>query len=307
MKISIIVPVYNAELTIKKCIDSIINQIDDNFELIIINDASNDNTKLVLNKYIDNPLIKIINNKDNMGIGYSRNIGIKCARYDYISFIDSDDYIKPNMFKVLKENILDNDLIIFNYNKIVKNEIYKNEYNFTNREVNFKNNPDILLDINLSPWNKLYKKSLLIDNYFPENLKYEDAIVVVKAFLNAKKIKIINDKLYNYVVRNNSETTIIDEKVFDILKISDLIIKELKGKISTNCLEAFMIRNLFRYTIQQKYQKNRKLKYKFVDDAFTFLDTNFPSWKKNKIYNKRSFIKKIIEKNKLLTKIYISL
>lgn len=307
MKISIIVPVYNAELTIKKCIDSIINQIDDNFELIIINDASNDNTKLVLNKYIDNPLIKIINNKDNMGIGYSRNIGIKCARYDYISFIDSDDYIEPNMFKVLKENILDNDLIIFNYNKIVKNEIYKNEYNFSNREVNFKNNPDILLDINLSPWNKLYKKSLLIDNYFPENLKYEDAIVVVKAFLNAKKIKIINDKLYNYVVRNNSETTIIDEKVFDILKISDLIIKELKGKISTNCLEAFMIRNLFRYTIQQKYQKNKKLKYKFVDDAFTFLDTNFPSWKKNKIYNKRSFIKKIIEKNKLLTKIYISL
>lgn len=305
MKISVIIPAYNAEKTIVKCLDSIINQTYKNLEIIVINDASTDNTLSIINKYKND--IKIINNKENKGIGYSRNTGVKNATGDYISFIDSDDYIETNMYEKLINEIKDNDLIIFNYNKIVNSKTYSNEYNFLNRVVNFKNNPEILLDINLSPWNKLYKKDLLKNNLFPEDLKYEDAIVVVKSFLNANKISIINDKLYNYVVRNNSETTIIDEKVFDILKISKLITNELKNRIDNNYLEAFMIRNLFRYTIQQKYQINKKLKCKFIDDVFSFLNTNFPKWRKNKIYNKRSFIKRLIEKHKFLTKLYISL
>lgn len=307
MKISIIIPTYNAEKTINKCIDSILNQTYKDLEIIVINDNSTDNTSKLLEKYQNISNLKIINNIENRGIGYSRNIGVKNSSGSYISFIDSDDYIEPNMYEVLVNEINDNDLIIFNYNKVLNDALLDNEYNFENRVVTFKNSPDLLLNINLSPWNKLYKKELFTNNLFPENLKYEDAIVVIKAFLNAKKISIINNKLYNYVVRNNSETTIIDERVFDILKISNLITQELKDKINNEYLEAFMIRNLFRYTIQQKHQINKKIKYKFVDDVFTYLNTNFPSWKKNKIYNKRSFIKRVIEKSKILTKIYISL
>lgn len=307
MKISIIIPAYNCEKTIEKCINSILNQTYQNLEIIIIDDASIDNTSKILNKYKDNKNIKLITNKENKGIGFTRNTGIKNASGDYISFIDSDDYIEKNMYEVLIKNIENNDMIIFNYNKIINSHIFDNEYNFKNRIVNFNKDPEILLNINLSPWNKLYKKELLKDNLFPENLKYEDAIVVVKAFLSSKNIKIIDEKLYNYVVRNNSETTSVDEKVFDILKISDLIIKEAKNKIDNNYLEAFMIRNLFRYTIQQKHQIDKKVKYEFVDEVFNFLNVNFPKWRKNKIYNKRSFIKRSIEKSKFLTKIYITL
>lgn len=309
MKISIIIPCYNAKDTIKRCLDSVLNQTYKDIEIILINDASTDKTLDILNEYknLYKKLI-IINHEENKGISYSRNEGIKKASGELISFIDSDDYMNSNMIEVMVNKLREDssDLVICNYNKYVSNSMFGNEYKFTNGLVNFKSSPNLILDINLSPWNKLYKKSLLKNNYFPEGLKYEDAIVVVKALKNAQNISIINEKLYNYVVHSNSETTIVDEKVYDILMISELIYKELCNYIDHEYLEAFMIRNLFRYTIQQKNQISKKVKYDFVNKVFDFLNNKFPKWRKNKIYNKRNFFKKVIEKNKILTKIYIT-
>lgn len=309
MKVSIIIPCYNAKDTIKRCLDSVLNQTYKDIEIILINDASTDKTLDILNEYknLYKKLI-IINHEENKGISYSRNEGIKKASGELISFIDSDDYMNSNMIEVMVNKLREDssDLVICNYNKYVSNSMFGNEYKFTNGLVNFKSSPNLILDINLSPWNKLYKKSLLKNNYFPEGLKYEDAIVVVKALKNAQNISIINEKLYNYVVHSNSETTIVDEKVYDILMISELIYKELCNYIDHEYLEAFMIRNLFRYTIQQKNQINKKVKYDFVNKVFDFLNNKFPKWRKNKIYNKRNFFKKVIEKNKILTKIYIT-
>lgn len=307
MKISVIIPVYNSEKTIKKCIDSLLNQTFKDLEIILVNDASSDNSLNIINSYKNNNII-VINNDVNKGIGYSRNIGLKNASGEYISFVDSDDYVNNNAYEQLYNatNNNENDLVICNYNKIINNSIVENEYIFENSKVTLKSNPEMLLNINPAPWNKLYKKELVKNLYFPENLKYEDTIFVLSAINRAKSIKIISDKLYNYIVRDKSETTIVNEKVFDILNISEMVINELKNNIDSTYLEAFMVRNIFRYTLQQKKQLNKKLKYKFVDDAFSFLNINYPNWRKNKIYNKRNILKRIIEKNKLLTKIYIT-
>ena len=169
-------------------------------------------------------------------------------------------------------------------------------------------NPNLLLDVNLAPWNKLYKKELLKNVTFPENLKYEDAIVVVKAMARAKKIGIVDEKLNYYLVRNKSETTVMDKRVFDILKITNMIIAELKSYSYYNKIEkyvsAWCTRNLFRYTLQQRNQNDKKLANRFIDEVFEFLNSNFPDWRNNEIWKKRSILKRIIEGNKTLTKIY---
>lgn len=310
MKISIIIPVYNAEKTLNKCLDSIINQTYKNLEIIIINDASIDSSLDIIKKYEkENKNIILINNKENKGIGYSRNNGIKKASGDYISFIDSDDYIENNMYEIITKNINKSkpDLLIFNYNRIIKNKVFDNEYIFNNKITTFKESPEIIYNINLSPWNKIYKKELIKDVLFPEDLKYEDALFVVKSYNKAKNISIIDNKLYNYCIRDKSETSTVDEKAFDILKVSKLITEELNSYKNNIYLEAFMIRNIFRYTLQEKKQKKKKLKYKFVDEAFKFLNDYYPNWRKNKIYNKRNIFKRLIEKHKLITKLYISI
>ena len=152
---------------------------------------------------------------------------------------------------------------------------------------------------------------MLEDIRFPENLKYEDAIVVVKAMARSKKIGMIDEKLNYYLVRSKSETTSMDKRVFDILIITKQIIEELKSHDYYNDIkkyvEAMTIRNLFRYTIQQKYQKDKKIKNKFIDDVFTFLNKEFPNWRKNKIWKKRNVFKRTIEQSKILTKIYCKL
>ena len=317
IKVSIIVPVYNTEKYLRKCLDSLVNQTLKEIEIIIINDKSPDNSgKIIMeykNKYKEK--IKVIHNKTNKGIGYNRNIGVKNASGKYIMFIDSDDYLDRSAceklyFKAINEKL---DLVLCNFHKMLEknDELEEIAPDFVIpyfENTTLYKNPNLLLDVNLAPWNKLYKKELLKNVTFPENLKYEDAIVVVKAMARAKKIGIVDEKLNYYLVRNKSETTVMDKRVFDILKITNMIIAELKSYSYYNKIEkyvsAWCTRNLFRYTLQQRNQNDKKLANRFIDEVFEFLNSNFPDWRNNEIWKKRSILKRIIEGNKTLTKIY---
>ena len=317
IKVSIIVPVYNTEKYLRKCLDSLVNQTLKETEIIIIDDKSPDNSgKIIMeykNKYKEK--IKVIHNKTNKGIGYNRNIGVKNASGKYIMFIDSDDYLDRSAceklyFKAINEKL---DLVLCNFHKMLEknDELEEIAPDFVIpyfENTTLYKNPNLLLDVNLAPWNKLYKKELLKNVTFPENLKYEDAIVVVKAMARAKKIGIVDEKLNYYLVRNKSETTVMDKRVFDILKITNMIIAELKSYSYYNTIEkyvsAWCTRNLFRYTLQQRNQNDKKLANRFIDEVFEFLNSNFPDWRNNEIWKKRSILKRIIEGNKTLTKIY---
>lgn len=319
-KVSVIVPVYNTAKYLRRCLDSLVMQTLKDIEIIVIEDKSKDNANEILKEYEEKyeDKIKVFHNKTNKGIGYNRNFGIKKATGKYISFIDSDDWTNETMYeKMYEKAIKDNlDLVVCKFHKMLEkdDDLIEIEPDFKIpyfKNTSLKDNPNLLLDINLAPWNKLYKKELLDDIRFPEDLKYEDAIVVVKALARAKKIGIVDEKLNYYLVRSKSETTSMDKRVFDILTITKEIIEELKSHDYYNDIkkyvEAMTIRNLFRYTIQQKYQKDKKIKNKFIDDVFTFLNKEFPNWRKNKIWKKRNVFKRMIEQSKILTKIYCSL
>ena len=317
MKISVIVPAYNSEKYIEKCIDSLLNQTLKDIEIIVINDCSTDNTKKILEGYKkNNNNIKIIHNKSNKGIGYNRNIGIKKAQGEYISFIDSDDYIDEKMYeKMYNKAKLDKlDIVMCNFHRMLEKadgnviEIEAKHQIPCFDNTTLEDNPSLLLNVELAPWNKIYRKDLIEDITFPENLKYEDAVFVIKSMVKAKKIGMIDEKLNYYLVRNTSETGVMDKRVFDILTVMKIIVEELRSTDYYNAIEeyaeAMTIRNVFRYTLQQKNQKDKKVATDFIDQAFEFLNNEYPNWRKNKIYKKRNVLKRIIESSKFLTKIY---
>lgn len=307
--ISIIVPIYNAEKYLNKCIKSLINQTKENLEFILINDGSTDTSEEIIKNYQDTR-IKYFKNK-NQGIGKTRNFGIKKSTGKYIMFLDSDDFLATNaceeLFKKAEQDKL--DLVINNFYR-VEEETSKQEEVIISKFKNttLKENKELLLEINLAPWNKLYKSELLKNNKikFVEDLKYEDAPFVIEAIDKAKRIGQVNKCLNYYVIHKNSETTIRDERVFDIIEITDRIRKYFfKRKEYTETVDKLSVRILTNYTIQQRVQKDKEVGIKFIDKAFQYMKENIPDYKDNKYYKNRGFLRRTIEKSRILTIMYI--
>lgn len=307
--ISIIVPIYNAEKYLNKCIDSIINQSKKELEIILINDGSTDNSETIIKKYNDKR-IKYFKNK-NQGIGKTRNFGIEKATGKYIMFLDSDDFLELNacekMFEKAEKDKL--DIVICDYYRYFDNG-KKEEIKLPNfKNSSLKDNPNIICE-HLSPWAKIYKTDLLKNNNikFVENLKYEDAPFVIEALDCAKKIGKVNLPLNYYVIHEKSETTVRDERVFDIIKIIDIIRKYTKNKkYLKEKIDKLTVRIITNYTIQQRMQEDKNIGIRFINEAFSYLKKEVPDYKNNKYYENRSFLKRTIEKNMLLTKIYVKL
>ena len=311
MKISVIIPVYNSSTYLRKCLDSVVNQTLKDIEIIIINDGSTDDSKNIIEEYTGKYKNIIFIDQENKGIGKTRNIGIKMATGEYITFVDSDDYIKENMleeyYKYAKKHNF--DLVIGSYIKKINNKeiIFENNKFKTG---NVKTTPQILYLIEYGPWAKLYKREMIINNniYFDEKRKYEDMPFVSKALLKSKLIGQITEPYYYYIIHNNSETTTMDKRIFDILDI----LKEIKDYYKREYylrdeLDYVIIDKVTTYMLQQRVQKDNKLRIKFIDEGYAFLNKNIKNWRGNKYYKKTNFLKRIIKNNKKILKIYCNI
>ena len=306
--ISIIVPIYNAEKYLNKCIDSLVNQTKEELEFVLINDGSTDSSEDIIKSYKDKR-IKYFKNK-NQGIGKTRNFGIDKATGKYIMFLDSDDYLDVNACdKLYKKAVKEkSDLVVFDFYRVEDSLKEVTIKNF--KSSSLKENPDLLLDINLGPCNKLFKRELIDKNNtrFNETLKYEDTPFITEIIKNADKISKLNEYLHYYVIHSNSETTVRDERVFDIIKIIDIIRNQYKEqKFMKDVVDKLTVKILTNYTIQQRVQKNLRVGMKFIDEAFKYLKENVPDYKDNKYYETRGILKRTIEKNKIISKIYCAI
>lgn len=226
IKISVIIPVYNVEKYIGQCLDSIVNQTYKNLEIIIVNDGSNDNSLEIINRYSQNDRrIKIIN-LENKGVSFARNIGIKNSEGNYISFVDSDDYLNLNTYEKLVKNLDGEDLIIFNYGRFENStrEIIKEKYVSDDEMQELPEEKRYLYSkINHSCWNKLYKTEYLKRNKFKFfEILYEDVFFNLEVIYSTNNIKILNESFYNYRVnrkdsimgnRNNNDLNYIQRQV----------------------------------------------------------------------------------------------
>lgn len=207
MKISVIVPVYNSKKYISRCIDSILKQTYTDFELILINDGSSDNSLCILNEYKKkDKRIKVINQK-NMGVANTRNKGVELSSGEYITFIDNDDYLEVDYLEKFMLESDDFDIIVGGYKRVNDDKVlYEKKISKTNWS-KYEN---------VAPWAKLIKRQFLIDN----NIKFfshsigEDIIFSMDLYTLTDKIKVLDYCGYNWYFNNDSVSN-TTQKVFD--------------------------------------------------------------------------------------------
>ncbi len=236
IKISIIVPVYNTEKYIEKCVDSILNQTHKNLEIILVDDGSPDNCGKICDNYEkkDNR-VKVIHKK-NSGSASSKNMAINIATGDYIGFVDSDDYIEADMFEYLLNNSIsfNADVVRCGFFWDIDGGIYPQGSGIV-KKVNDYNDKiiDLMKDGVISgiACNKLYKKNILEGVYFPEGIKYsEDFMFNYKVFKNSNIIVYADENKYHYLRRNGSVLMEgLTESRFDEINIIKEIVENEKN------------------------------------------------------------------------------
>ena len=305
-KLSIIIPVYNKEKYLKKCLDSLVNKINDNIEIILIDDGSIDNSENVYKCYAD--FITIIK-QENHGVSYARNVGLNRASGKYIMFVDSDDYLDDDWNDIL-ECELEND-----YDLLFFSERYKNI------EVGVEK--FILYTLNLlhndyyfsNPTSKLYNLNFLKNNdiFFEENIKNgEDMLFNLKCFLNNPKIKFVEKSFYEYVInessviRNFNEKEINSDYLFQqkletILSEDSNLTNEFKKIICSN-----LAINGMTYLLGKIANSNNYMNYKNISNLMEY-DYYLKKISFSCIFSLKKKLVYILKKNKFNLLLYLIL
>ncbi|MNK19011.1 putative glycosyltransferase EpsH [compost metagenome] len=211
--ISLIIPCYNAESTVSKCLASVKNQTYKDLEIIVINDGSTDDTLEIIKRFQKDDLRIILIDQNNTGVSKARNLGIQKAGGEYICFVDSDDWVEKDycgsLYNALIKTNADISIAEAFYEDEKGNKIENHQLNNSSTSVyDNKTALQLLLEdkiIQSHPWAKLYKSRLLKNIAFPENLEaFEDYYTMFKVFNNAEKVVKIGKPLYHYVQFENS-------------------------------------------------------------------------------------------------------
>lgn len=230
-KISVIVPVYNCEAYITQCIESVLRQTFRDFELILVDDGSKDKSPEICERYaLRDSRIKVIHKPNGGGAGEARNVGLDSASSPFISFIDSDDWIKADMLEKLwaAQQRDDSDLVICGYRNIVSsvNEVYNFNTQYEaasicgNHEVKdffIKYFPEGMVGY---PWNKLYRLEIIRAHHlrFPKMRRLEDGIFNTEFFSYAEKITVLSDVLYNYRASQQVEQRKLPKDFYSLME-----------------------------------------------------------------------------------------
>lgn len=309
-KLSVIVPVYNTEKYIERCIKSIFDQSFKDYQLIIINDGSTDNCDKIIRNLIKNRDNIIYKKIKNSGVAAARNIGLSYASGEYITFVDSDDFVEVDIYKKLYNHAIanDSDIVGCAYKKIYKNsekEIHPKNLSYFGKSL--RESKEIICNSNPYTPLKIFKRSLIVNNeiLFDEDLRiFEDLLFCYKLFLLSNKISFVDECLYNYNCLNESSlTSKFTKKKFDIFPALNRLIDFYRSRFGNefdSILEYVSVRHItLRY-----YEKssNKKLKNDYLNQAFKFLNSNFKNHRRCKAYvGKKGFVSKY----KFLVKLYL--
>ena len=298
-KVSIIIPVYNVEKYISKCLDSLVNQTLKEIEIIVVNDGSPDNSQKIIDKYVKKYPDKIKSYiKENGGQGSARNYGIEKTNGEYIGYVDSDDFIEPTMYELLynkaKKDKLD---IVICGNYIVSEDYkYKKEDYFT---IKYQTSFENAIFGKMAVWNKIYKKEILTNNKlkFKEKVWYEDLAFTVKALMQIKKIGFIDKPLYDYLLRagstmNNSNI----ERNLEILLAFDEVLNDKNIDKYYDIIELLAIDHIYISTIVRiiNAKSDKKVKISTINKIKQYMLDKFPNYRNNRYICTLSRNRKII-------------
>lgn len=297
-KLSIIIPIYNGEKFIIKCINSIIKELDDKIEVLLINDGSTDSSETICKKFISKN-VKLISNS-NHGVSYSRNNGIDLSIGEYIMFLDIDDYLsngwRKKIFDVIDKN--DFDVAFFSKEYTVLSEY--------NKEILIQSIFGVSNNVKWisTPWSKVFKRKFLLKNkiYFtPGIINGEDMLFNAKVLINTDNYLFKNENIYNYRIVNTSVTKSFNNNIFDSdIKFQEELIKILStsninfDKISKHCIQNALIM-FIRKISMVKLKNSKQFFYIFKQEPYqSYINSKNNVYEsfKNKFFIKLLKIKK---------------
>lgn len=295
-KISVVIPAYNVEKYIDKSFESLLNQTFKEFEVIAINDGSQDYTLEKMKAYeARDSRIRVIN-KANEGVGATRNLGLTLASSDYIIFIDPDDCLHPDMLKSLYEKAVETNanVIVCDYYECYEQSTDKTLMTIPVESTDLlvvEEQKDLIFKITPAPWNKLIKTSILKEHKieFPLNYRSEDLVFTLKLLAQCKTLAIVHQPLYYYLAnRMNNVSSSNDERILHTLQALKEILTsyerwDLKWSFEAE-LEMLVIKHIQYELHKVIYITDKELANRIINEFYQFIEKHFPMWRKNKYY-----------------------
>lgn len=294
-KVSVVVPVYNVEKYIEKCLNSLNNQTLQDIEFIIVNDGSTDGSEQIIKKFLENDSNKFkYVTKENGGLSDARNFGLQYATGDYIAFLDSDDYVDSTIYEKMYNkaqeeqcDFVECDFIWKYDNKEVKDcgEVYNDKH-------------EMIQKARVVAWNKLIKRDLLLkaNATFPKGLRYEDIEFFFELIPYINKVGFVKEFLIYYVQRNSSIANTQDKRNSEIFEIMNNVINYYKSnglyeeyKID---LEYFFTRILLCSSFFRIVKiKDKNIRKELLNLTWDKLNYTFPNWKCNCVLQNNNTLK----------------
>ena len=284
-KVSVIVPVYNTENYIEKCLNSLVNQTLEDIEIIVINDGSTDDSENLIDKFIGKYPNKIkYYKKENGGLSDARNYGLNYVTGEYIGFIDSDDYIELSMYEKMYKLAQNEqaDIVECDFTWEYPDKIK------IDTGIEYKDKEDLFTNSRVMACNKIFKKDIIDDIKFPKGLRYEDVEFFYKLLPNVNKIAVLKEPLYYYIQRESSISNLQNERTAEIFTILNNILEFYKEK---NIYDKFKIELEYMYIrfllgssfLRMVKIKDKKVRKDLLQKTIDLLYEKFPTWKSNKI------------------------
>lgn len=293
--ISVVIPCYNASNYLEKCIKSLSCQSFKNFEVIIVDDCSKDNSATLAEKLIKKYRIEaqIIKNDKNMGPSYSRKNGIAIANGEYIAFCDSDDYYDATYLEkmFLATENRTNDVVFCNYNVVYSNGIIKKHENV--KRILQYDRVALIGQVSDSLWCMLVRKTIFSGMEFPDIRNGEDMAIIPMILSKSNTIGYVDSCIYNYVYQENSLSRKFTPEMINSLKKSFIYIKKTMPTEYQDEIEYLGIKN-YLYAAVLNYLKNDQMpSKKEITEVVNWFVLEYPHWYKNKYFHSLPRYKKI--------------
>lgn len=297
-KVSVIVPVYEVEDYLERCLNSLVNQTLEDIEILIINDGSPDNSQSIIDKYKEKYSEKIISiSIENQGVANARNLGLDHASGEYVGFVDSDDFVELSMFEDLYKKAKEekSDVVVSGFTKLYTASSRNFQLGDTDLYgKSLRESPGILVAGVPYLWNKIFKRELIEKNRlrFHNFRIFEDLLFSYECYFYAECISKYDRPLYFYRARRQgSATNSFNERFFDIFQVMNILIDIAKKTGQFDILEEYLTYTalnhmIIRWETKVKEEELDK-KERFFKESFNYIEKEFPSYKNHSLYFER--------------------
>lgn len=302
-KLTIVALVYNLEKYLPRCLDSLVNQTLEDIEILCVNDGSTDSAPQIIEEYKKRYPEKIkVFHKENGGEFTTRNYGLERAQGEYVTFVDTDDYVEPNWAEKLYNSAKENnaDLAVCGFERIdqkTNKVIAKNMTHVKEKVKQINSKDDFMLFINPAPWNKVYKTEKVKEFKFLPFRGFNDTMFLLSIYTKIENVAFVPEVLYHYYLRYDSQIHTVNKKDVEnlkkyLLEVKDLYIKtnkyeEMKYILDLGAFIHLGISVMYRIS----YDKSVDIK-QMLKETINYLDKNFGSWRKSPFLTFKYSIKK---------------